>query len=320
MSYTGTEIFARSIAVIDELSDTGAVSATQTKEYSNRAPYLLDMWQKEMSKNGIEPKAFETSCYRKVNLLGDTMQMGLIVENNAETNSYSGKGAYCFYLETDGDCTLTFAENGAALSGVYSFNGGAETPFTETFSVTVPTGTTSFLPIRGILTASGGTVTMAVSGAYYFRHNNRALSTYKFATADKVPDFKPWYKIAMPSDFKSRTQIVNESSPWQYTESNNHHWEGNNELYVLFSYSGLIRIKYIPVPVKITALTQTLEINDVAAQSGAYYLAEQFAIADQNDALAALCKAKYKELKVESMLKIPLAASEIIDIYYMGGD
>lgn len=319
MSYTGTEIFNQSIAILDELSDTGTIVDSQIKEYKYRAPYLLDLWQHEMAKSGDFFKTFELACFRKNNLLGDVIQMGKIIENNALSQSYSGNGAYCFYIEVDGDCTLTFTENGAPLSGTYSFNGGANTAFTGTINITVPTGTTSFLPIRGVLTASGGAVTMTISGSYYFRHSNRALSPYKFASADKVPDFKPWYKVTMPSDFKSRSQIVSEYPSWQYTEgSPSVKWEGANELWVMFSYEGLIRIKYIPVPTKITALTQTLEIDEVTASSGAYYLAEHFAMADQNDALAARCKEKFRDLKIESMIKQPLQPAEIKDIYSIG--
>ncbi len=316
MAYTGTEIFNSAIAILDELSDTGTIVDSQIKEYKYRAPYLLDLFQKEMAKSGDLFKTFELSCFRKKNLLGDISQMGIIKENNAESQAYSAAGAYCFYLETDGDCTLTFTEDGADLSGVYSFDGGAETPFAGTINITVPDETISFLPIRGILTASGGNVTMAISGSYYFRHNNRALSPYKFATAAKVPDFKPWYEVDMPADFKSRSQIITEYPNWQYQEgSSSIKWEGANELYVMFSYEGLIRIKYIPVPVKITALTQTLEIDEISATSGAYYLAEHFAMADQNDTLAARCKEKFRELKIDSMVKTPLQPSEIKDIY-----
>ena len=156
---------------------------------------------------------------------------------------------------------------------------------------------------------------MTISGIYYFKHNNRALSAYKLPSASKVPDFKPWVKITMPADFKSRTQIINETQMWQYSESNNHKWEGNNELYVLFSYEGIIRIKYIPIPVEITTLEQTLEIDDISAQSGAYYLAEHFAMADQNDTLAAMCRNKYRELKMESIIRNPLTPTEIVDVY-----
>jgi hypothetical protein len=50
MSYTGTEVFNMAIAVIDELSDTGAVNDAQVREYKNRAKYLLDIWQHELKK------------------------------------------------------------------------------------------------------------------------------------------------------------------------------------------------------------------------------------------------------------------------------
>lgn len=314
--YTGTEIFSQAIAILDELSDSGTIVESQIKEYKHRAPYLLDLWQREMIKNGDLFKTFELSCFRKKNLLGDTSQLGIIIENNAEPQSYSASGAYCFYIEVDGDCTLTFTEDGTPLSGKYSFNGGAETAFTGTVNITVPAGTTSFLPIRGILAASGGTVTMTISGTYYFKHNNRALSPYKFATADKVPDFKPWYKVQMPSDFKSRSQIISEYPSWQYQEgSSSVKWEGANELYVMFSYDGIIRIKYIPVPTKITDLSQTIEVDDITATSGAYYLAEHFAMADMNDELARRCKEKFRELKIDSMVKTPLQPAEIKDVY-----
>lgn len=309
MSYTGTEIFNMAVAVIDELSDTGAIVDSQIAEYKYRAPYLLDMWQHEMAKTGDLYKTLEVSCYRKNNLLTDVAQFQM-VENTGTDQDYTAKGVNCFYFEVDGDCTVTFP----GLTGTYVFNGGEETAFNETITITVPAGTTSFLSCRGIFDSESD-VTMTFGGNYYFRHNNRALSPYKFASADKVPDFKPWYKVQMPSDFKSRTQIIDEYPSWQYSEANNHRWEGNNELYVLFSYEGLIRIKYVPIPAKITALTQTLEVDEITATSGAYYLATHFAMADQNDSLAQLCRDKFRELKIDSMVRQPLSPSEIKDVY-----
>lgn len=314
---TARNIFNKAITIIDELSDSGTVNDTLVKEYKNRAPYLIDMFQKEVLKNGNFFKTFEMSFFRKKNLLGDLSQYGIIVENNGTTDSYSAVGANCFYLETDGDCTVSFTENGSPISGKYIFNNGIETEFNGSFDITVPQGTTSFLPIRGILQASGGNVTMSISGTYYFKHNNRALSPYKFATADKVPDFKAWAKIDKPADFKSRVQVVSEYSPWQYEEGNSHKWEGDN-LYVMFSYEGIIRMRYIPVPTEITSLDQTLEIDDITAQAGAYYLAEHFATSDMMDELAVMCKNKYRELKQQAMFAAPLSNSEIIDVYAIG--
>lgn len=315
MAVTGKNIFDKAISLIDELSDSGVVQDAQVREYKSRAPYLLDMWQKEMAKSGDLFKTFEYACTRKKNLLGDLNHYGIIKENNGETDTYSATGVNCFYVEVDGNCSISFTENGNAVSGKYSFNGGEETDFTETINITVPENTKTFLPIRGILTTFGGVVTMAISGTYYFRHNNRALCPYKFNSALMVPDFKPWYKISMPSDFKSKSQIIDEYPSWQYSESTQHKWEGKKDLYVRFGYEGLIRIKYVPVPEEITNLDQTLEVDDITAQSGAFYLAEHFALADQNETLAETCSRKFRELKMESMISTPLTPTEIKDVY-----
>jgi len=317
---TVRDIFSKAIAIIDELSDTGAVSDTQVKEYKARAPYLLDLWQKEIVTSGDFYKTFEVSCYRKKNLLGDLNNYGNIIENNGEIHEYSAIGANCFFIDVDGDCIISFKENGNPISGKYTFNGGPETEFVGSININLPAGTTSFLPVKGILNVLNqtSTVTMTINGQYYFRHNNRALAPYKYNSALRVPDFRPWYKIQMPDDFKSRHQIIDEYKQWQYVESNQHKWEGNNELYIHFDYEGIVRIKYVPVPTPITSLDQEINVDDITAISGAYYLAEHFALADQNNDLAVMCRNKFKELKTESMFKTPLSPSEIKDVYNLG--
>lgn len=317
MSYTGTEIFNQSIAVIDELSDTGQVSDSQVREYKSRAPFLLDMWQHEIMKNSDTSKTFEISCFRKINLLGDLACYGIIKENKGGETFYytSPTAAYCAYIEVDNDSTVTITCGGNPVTGKYIFNGGTETDFTGTINITVPDGTTSFLPLKAILSDVNGPVTFTITSQYYSRHTNVALGPYKYASTSKVPDYKPWYKVEMPADFKSRTQVINEYPNWQYEEDNYRKWENGRELYVNFAYEGIIRINYKPTPVKITSLTQTLEVDEETAISGAYYLAEHFAIADQNDELAMKCRDKYKELKIDSMIKQPLSPTEIKDVY-----
>lgn len=316
-TYTGTDLFNMSMVVMDELSDTGTINPTQTKEYRYRAPYLLDMWQKEMAKLGDLYKTFEISCFRKKNLLGDLGQFQT-VEHTDSDQSYEAVGANCFYFEVDSDCAVTITENGVPVSGTYIFNDGTATDFTGTINITVPSSTTSFLSCKGILTTSGGNVAITFSGTYYYKHNNRALCPYKYVSADKVPDFKPWHKVTMPADFKSRAQVIDEYPMCQYEEDTSHKWEGNTELYIQFNYEGIVRIKYIPVPTKITDLTQSIEVDDITAISGAYYLAEHFAMADQNDELSKRCRNKFNDLKLESAIKAPLTFQKIVDVYDLG--
>ena len=313
MSTTAQQIHNRAIAIMDELSSTGTIDADATKDYGYRAPYLLDMWQKEMVKNGDYFASYEKSCFRKANLLGDLVSFDAI-ENIGTAQVYTGKAANCFYIEVDGDCEITLQEDGVDITGSYSFNDGTATAFTTTISVTMPADSTSFVSLRGTFTATG-TVTMSVNGSYYFRHCNRALSVYKYSASTLVPDFKPWYKLTMPDAFKSRTQVIEEYPKWQYDVNPITKWENNNELYVSFGYTGIVRVNYIPVPTEITALAQTLEVDDITAQSGAFYLAEHYALADQNEDLATVFRNKFQSLKFESMGKIPFSNEQIIDVY-----
>lgn len=321
MAYTGQEIFERAMAVMDEISETGALNPDDVAEYEAKAPLLLDIWSRRMAKTAGRKKSFEISCVRKKNLLGDLNQVGKIIENNGETQTYSGTGAYCFYIEVDGDCTVTFTENGSPLSGKYTFNGGEETEFNGTINITLAEGTTSFLPLKGILNATGGDVTMTITGSYYFRHNNRALSPYKYPSADKVPDFKPFYKIELPDDFVSRSQIISEYPQWQYQEgSSSVKWENDKDLYVMFSYEGIIRINYVSLPAKITSLDQTIEYPEHVAMSAVPYLVKHFARADMNSEIARDAKEEFAQMYVDAAVKEPLTPVEIIDVYSMDGD
>lgn len=69
MSYTGQEIYNMAIAIIDELSDTGTVDPSRTKDYQFKAPYLLDAWNKEICK--VENK----STINKITSLTQTVDV-----------------------------------------------------------------------------------------------------------------------------------------------------------------------------------------------------------------------------------------------------
>ena len=323
MAYTGEELFERSMAVMDSMNEDGTVSQEDVADYKGKAANLLDIWSKRMAKTAGKKKTFEMSCFRRKNLLGDLNQLGKITENNGTIDQFSAVGANCFYLEVDGDCTVTFSENGGSISGKYSFNGGEETDFIDTINITVPAGTTSFLPLRGILSplSQTSTITMSISGNFYFKHNNRALSPYKYQTALKVPDFKPYYKVEMPEDFISRSQIISETPSWQYNEgSSSIKWENDNELYVMFSYEGLIRVNYVSIPAKITSLDQTIEYDETVAMSAVPYLVKHFARADMNDEIAGDAKEEFAQMFVDASTRVALTPTEIVDCYFQGGE
>jgi hypothetical protein len=79
----------------------------------------------------------------------------------------------------------------------------------------------------------------------------------------------------------------------------------------------IARIENVEIEEEITNLDQTLIISDRNCPSGAYYLAEHFAMADMNEELAAMCRRKYQQLKSEAGKPIP--PTEIIDVYGISG-
>jgi hypothetical protein len=193
--YTCKEIFDMAVAIIDELEDNGTANITSKKEYYNRAPYLLNMWQQENADN-----------------------LSNIIE----------------YANTD-DANL-----------------------------------------------------------------------YK------------WVKYNIPSGTKKIKDIIFIDSDSQQISSIQYRQFGKADVYFYFSKNGTVRMMYVPFPAKVTNIGQTLEVDEGCAISGAYYLAEHFALADQNDELAKICRDKYKELKLDSMVKTPLSPTEIRDVYGIG--
>lgn len=75
----------------------------------------------------------------------------------------------------------------------------------------------------------------------------------------------------------------------------------------------IARLENIEITKEITSLDQEVQISDKNCPSGAYYLAEHFALADQNDSLASMCRTKFLILKGEAIK--PLECSGIVDVY-----
>ena len=147
-----------------------------------------------------------------------------------------------------------------------------------------------------------------VGGLYY-------VEEYQLANEEQT--YK-WTKVALPSDFRNIRDVVFEDEdmqlpPVQYKQF------GMTDLYIYYTQTGTLRLLYAPTPDKITALTQTLPIDESIATALAYYNAEHFALADQNDTLAARCKAKFDELVKKLALPVKPAPSSIIDVYNIAG-
>lgn len=191
--YLASEIHDQAISIIDEISENGTIDPNKTKEYAVRAPYLIDMWQKEMA---------------------------------------------------DSNCLFNITE---------------------------------------------------------------------YVNADEAL-LRKWTKFDLPANFREIKDVLFIDSELQFGEVEYKRF-GGSDIYICFARLGTVRILYTAIPAKITSLTQPLEVDDTTASSGAYYLAEHYAIADQNEDLAATCRRKFKELKVTLTKAMPTSISVIEDVY-----
>lgn len=304
MPETVSNIILKARALLDEYSDEGVlIPESEVIDLQTKSIPLVDMAQKELYKIGKLYKTFEFANKPAPNLLGMFSNFD-IVEFIGTTQYYPSEngvvGAKAYYFEVDGPGTVTIQEK---QSGTWT-----------TLTTITPTATT-MTAYKGSISPvdTSNPIRLVFSGTTFYRHVNRALYSYPFAS-DRIPTYRPWFKVSMPSDFRTVDQIVNEYPTRQYQRDTNYKWEGYKDLFVNYYYEGLIRIVYKPVPVTITSVTDTLEIDDITAQAIVYYVAARLA-PFENKELVSFFESKYEELKRENTNDMPTSEVDIEDFY-----
>jgi hypothetical protein len=314
MAYTGTEIFNMSVAIMDALSDTGAVTDAQTKDYKFKTPYLLDLWQHE-DRNIQTTVRFLRKPAK--NLLGRRFA---VEEHIAEDKTFEANKtarAAVFTVTDRADVYIEALVSGAweNADGFYSRDGGEEEAFSGLIAVSEPDAPAVF---KCRLNPAGTNTRVRFSGDYSYLFGSFALFEAAFPSCGKVPDYGEYVKYPMPANFDRVTQVLTEEP----RAGISHRWENNGDLMVNYDYEGELKITYHPNPTKLTTVAQLalpLEISEASAAVGAYYLAMHFAIADALPELAGLCKTEYERLKEEAKVKRPLGAARIQDVYNIAG-
>jgi len=235
----------------------GTFTAGRRIRTDAEAPSLLTLWQKEVFPFGKSYSEYEynhrvhkdliTSGYDDETMSDDS----LIVSGSGSVKAYT--------FEVDAPCVVTIeAYDGAAWAVLVThtkLTGGVER---FSGSVTPPAGTT--------------TSRISITGNYYTILKNYALYSYAYYV---VPEYRRFIKIPLPADCRF-IDIVLEDSQWDRIGITLN-TQGNN--FILDNeHDASLKIVYRPTPVMITALTDTLVVDNVAALSGAYFLAAQFSL------------------------------------------
>ena len=299
---TAQEVLTMTFAIIDEVLDTGAISASDTKAYTAKAPMLFTMGQNELMTIGDLFSKLELSRKMIPNTLGysngfdmvEHIDTDIIKESNLKVTAYS--------FEVDGEATVYIEDYTSQWNVLATIN--------------VPSTITTFTNYNGIVTPTNSATRSRIrfSGAYYYKITNYAMFNYPLKLS-QVPKYAPWVKITMPADFKSQDKIVTEYPDRQYSMDTNSKWEGVKDYYVNYFYEGKIRIVYKPVPIPITSMTQTLQIDDITATTVLPYLLAWHFMNQENDEMAKIFKNKYEQQKAINTIKGPSTITQIIDVY-----
>jgi hypothetical protein len=293
---TAQDVFNITMDLIDERNETGLINPTDTASYRVKTPGILNILQAELLKQGEIYSTYEVTNKPVGNLLGECFH---VVAFSGEDLSFeTAFPARAYYFEVDGDATVYIED----------FTSGW-----NTLAVINATSTNGFTAYKGVVTPTlGATKTRIMfSGTYYYHFTNFALFREPFNPL-KVPDYRPYVEKQMPADFHSIDQIVNEYGKI-YAQNGSYKWEGKNKLFVNYYYEGRIRITYKPVPLLITNLTDTLQLDDVTARTILPYGLAAHLMLDENDSLASFFNQRYEELKRLNLK--PAQIEQMVDVY-----
>lgn len=308
---TVRSLFLKARALLDQYTEDGVLMPeADVIDMQFKAVPLADLAQKELYKIGKLYKTFEFANKSAPNLMGSYSNFDIvdfIGTPQYYPNETGVAGAKAYYFEVDGDSTVTIEENQAGT-------------WTTIATPTIATGLTSLTAYKGTLTPVSATnhIRMKFNGTSHYRHCNRALYSYPYAVA-KIPIYRPWFKVSMPTDFQSRDQIIEETATRQYNNSASYKWEGWKDLYINYYFEGNVRVVYKPIPTTLTTIDSALEIDDITAQAIVYYIAARLAPFG-NKSLVNFFEQKFAELKLESTKAGPATEQQIIDMYSTRSD
>lgn len=311
MAYTIEQLFTRACSLVDSLKDDGTVDASTTSDYRGRTLTLVDMAQKELIRQGDYYKIYEFSRKPIQSMFGymsgfDIQQYKANEDLKFEVSNDKYGGVKAYYFEADGSSGTAYIEDYTSQWNTLA-------------TINLSNSTIGFVSYKGTVTPTAGATKSRIrfSGSYYYNVVNYALFNYAFQS-NKVPIYRPWVPIELPSDLKMIDKVVSEYPPLKYANDTFYKIEFSANiqiLYIDYYFEGKIRVQYYPIPTTPTSMSDSILIDDVTAQAISYYLAMNFVATEQNEYLTSLFKDKYEKLKAEASIKQPSGTTSIIDAY-----
>lgn len=288
-------------ALMDELTKKGAlIPDISVADLVAKGVRMVDMAQKELYSIGNYYKKFEVTQKNPDNLFGKFANFD-IKEFKGEDITFPDHVAKSYYFEADdeGNCVIEEYESGSW----------------RTLTTINMIEADSMQVYKGLITptTTGNRIRLRFTGTTYYKFQNVALFAEPFK-ASKVPNYRPWIKYDMPSDFRMTNLVVEEYPERQYRESSTYKWEGFKELWVNYYYEGTIRLIYKPVPTTIESVDDVLDIDDITANAITYYVGAKLSAHDYPE-LTSYFEQRYNEVAQSSNMNKPAQETIIKDSY-----
>jgi hypothetical protein len=269
---------------------SGTVDTNRRIKTDAEAPSLLTMWQNEISRFGRYYKTYEHIHRPHTDLIvygydDKVMSTGtLVLEGSGSVKSYT--------FEIDAPCTVLIQDYTSTWNTLATVT-KADGDVTRYSAAVTPT--------------SGATKSrISISGTYLTVLKNYALYSSKYYV---IPEYRKEVRVALPTDCRWQDIVIDECD-FKY-QGISLDIEGNSFV-VDNDIKSTTKIVYKPTPAAITALTDTILVDDAAALSGAYFLAANFMLLiDPNT--ASFFQQKFEEAR--DSLKQPGRNVDIEDAY-----
>jgi len=135
--------------------------------------------------------------------------------------------------------------------------------------------------------------------------------TETITVASAVPTAGGWIAHTMPADFYNETQIVSIETDGVYGNATDFKWEGDSVLLIPDTFIGTIKVIYTPIPAVLTALTDTMVVDNIVCTTILTYGLASRLLTNENKTLASFFNQLYEEARNRPKMR-KLAYAETI--------
>ncbi|MDY0199120.1 MAG: hypothetical protein RBR68_15050 [Tenuifilaceae bacterium] len=139
--------------------------------------------------------------------------------------------------------------------------------------------------------------------------------TYEITKAAVTETDGGYKSYDMPSDFFQAYQIVSIEDDGNYELGNDMKWEAGNKLLLPDAFIGTVKVVYYPIATPITALTDTLVLDDNTCRTVLVYGLASRLLTNENRALANYFGQLYDEMKNRPLKQSVAFTEDIQDNY-----